>query len=60
MKTHVAVICSATQQELCACVDKITEPYSAHIIASYVNGLVCSILVMNLFMRQMFGARARK
>ena len=43
MKTHVAVICSAAQQKLCACMDKITEPYSGH-VASYVhenNGLVC-------------------
>ena len=38
-----AFICSAAQQKLCACMDKITEPYSAH-VASYVhenNGLVC-------------------
>ena len=43
MKSHAAVICSAAQQKLCACMDKITEPYSAH-VASYVhenNRLVC-------------------
>ena len=43
MKIHVAVICSAAQQKLCVCMDKIIEPYSVH-VASYLhenNGLVC-------------------